>query len=84
MSNMKLTVRMITGEEYKMSVPSDCSIRRLKKKLAREVTQKTTWDRIQLIDTGKVLKDHLSLADYNIRNGAKIHALIAYRQGAKD
>jgi ubiquilin len=67
-----------TAENHQLSIADNSTIGKVKKVLSEKINQPI--EKICLIFSGKILKDHETLKTYNITNGMAIHMVI--RAGA--
>uniref|UniRef100_A0A914YQC3 Ubiquilin n=1 Tax=Panagrolaimus superbus TaxID=310955 RepID=A0A914YQC3_9BILA len=63
-----------TAENHQISIADNATIGKVKKVLSEKINQPV--EKICLIFSGKILKDHETLKTYNINNGMAIHMVI--------
>ena len=71
MSEVTLTIKQKSGDEFSITVKDTATIKEVKEACVE--LAKLPLEDIRLIFKGKILKDEMTLSEYKIENGLTVH-----------
>lgn len=77
-----ITLKILNGHEIRTRVRSSDTVYSLKKVVQNK--ERTPVEEVQLQFAGRLMKDHRTLAHYNLRNGSCLYVVLRQKEGLWD